>query len=177
MAINMKSYTQSANSNRHKKLVEVILLTLLGVLMYVSQVIMAALPNIEIVTLLIILTTRKFGYKAFVSVYIFVGCEVLTYGLSMWVINYLYVWAILWVLILIIRKIDDGIVYALIAAVYGLSFGTLCSFPYFITGGIAGGIAYIIQGFVFDLLHCAGNFVLVLLLYKPLTRVMNKIIK
>jgi len=147
------------------------------VLMYVSQVIMAALPNIEIVTLLIILTTRKFGYKAFVSVYIFVGCEILTYGLSMWVINYLYVWAILCVLILIIRKIDGAAVYALIAAIYGLLFGTLCSVPYFIIGGIAGGIAYIIQGFLFDLFHCAGNFVLVLILYKPLTRVINKIIK
>jgi len=177
MAINMKSHTQSINSNRHKKLVEAILLTLLGVLMYVSQVIMAALPNIEIVSLLIILTTRKFGYKAFVSVYIFVGCEILTYGLSMWVINYLYVWAILCVLILIIRKIDGAAVYALIAAIYGLLFGTLCSVPYFIIGGIAGGIAYIIQGFLFDLFHCAGNFVLVLILYKPLTRVINKIIK
>lgn len=175
MVINTKSHIPKSKYLKKEKLTETIHLTLLGVLMFVSQVIMAALPNIEIVTLFIILTTRKFGYKAFVSVYIFVGCEVLTYGLSMWVINYLYVWAILCVLILIIRKIDDGIVYALIAAVYGLSFGTLCSVPYFITGGIAGGIAYIIQGFVFDLLHCAGNFVLVLLLYKPLTRVMNKI--
>ncbi len=177
MAINMKSHTQLVKNNRHQKLVEAILLTLLGVLMYVSQVIMAALPNIEIVTLLIILTTRKFGYKAFVSVYIFVVCEIFTYGLEIWVINYLYVWAILCVLILIIKKIDEAIVYALIAAIYGLFFGTLCSVPYFIMGGIAGGIAYIIQGFVFDLLHCGGNFVLVLLMYKPLTRVMNKIIK
>ena len=145
--------------------------------MYVSQVIMAALPNIEIVTLLIILTTRKFGYKALVSVYIFVGCEILTYGLSMWVINYLYVWAILCVLILIIKRIDDAVVYALIAAIYGLFFGTLCSIPYFIIGGMAGGIANIIQGFLFDLLHCTGNFILVLLLYKPLTKVMNRMIK
>ena len=109
----MKSHIQNSNYLKKEKLTETILLTLLGVLIYVSQVIMAALPNIEIVTLLIILTTRKFGYKAFVSVYIFVGCEVLTYGLSMWVINYLYVWAILCVLILIIKKIDDAVLYTL----------------------------------------------------------------
>ncbi len=145
--------------------------------MYVSQVIMAALPNIELVTFLIILTARKFGYKSLLSIYVFVGCEVMSYGIGIWNVNYLYVWAIICLIIIAIRKIDSTVVYALITAIYGLFFGTLCSVPYFITGGFAGGITYIVSGFWFDMLHCAGNFILVLLLYKPLTRVMNKIIK
>lgn len=171
MAINMKSRTLSV------KLIELILLTMLGVLMYVSQVIMSSLPNIELVTFLIIITARKFGYKSFLSVYVFVGCEILTYGLSIWVINYLYVWAILCLVICLLRKIDSAVFYAIIAAFYGIIFGTLCSVPYFITGGFAAGISYIIGGFWFDILHCGGNFVLVLLLYKPISKVLNKIIK
>lgn len=143
--------------------------------MYVSQVIMASLPNIEIVSLLIILVTRKYGFKAFLAVYVFVGLEILTYGLSMWVINYLYVWAILVLIILFVKKIDNAIFYALITALFGLLFGTFCSVPYFITGGIPMGISYIISGIGFDFLHCGGNFVLLLVLYKPLTRVMDKI--
>ena len=145
--------------------------------MYVSQVIMAPLPNIEIVSLLMILTTRKFGYKVFISVYVFVGCEIFTYGLEMWAINYLYVWDVLILAVLIIRKVDNVIVYTLLSSIFGLTFDIFCSIPYFLTGGIAGGVAYIIKGVNFSFLHCYGNFITTILLYTPLTKVMNKVIK
>lgn len=145
--------------------------------MYVSQIIMASLPNIEIVSLFIILITRKFGIRALYSIYIFVFCEIFTYGFSMWVINYLYVWVILWFSVFIIRKIDDVWVYSILSAIFGILFGTFCSIPYFITGGIGGGIGYIISGFWYDILHCAGNLISVSILYKPLTNIMNKLVK
>lgn len=171
----------SSQTHRHKtsknRLFEIILLTLFGVLMYVSQVIMASLPNIEIVSLLIILVTRKFGYKALLSVYIFVGCEIMTYGFSIWVVNYLYVWAILFFAVLPIRKIDSVIVYSILSGIFGILFGTFCSLPYFITGGFSMGIAYIISGFSFDIPHCIGNLVLTSVLYRPLTKTFNKVIK
>lgn len=135
---------------------------------------MAALPNIELVSFLIILVARKFGVKAFLSVYIFVGLEVLTYGIEMWVISYLYVWAILALIAALLRKTDSAILFTLISAIFGLLFGTLCSLPYFVTGGFGYGISWIISGVGFDLLHCFGNFVLTFLLYKPLTRVLDK---
>lgn len=171
MVTNLKSHTHQA------KLFEIILLSLLGTLMYVTQVVMAALPNIELVSLLIILITRKFGAKAFISIYIFVACEILTYGLSIWVINYLYVWAVLCFVILIVKGVNNSLIYALISAIFGLLFGTLCSIPYFIIGGIEMGIANIISGIGFDIAHCVGNFVLTILLYKPLTNVFEKLIK
>jgi len=143
--------------------------------MYVSQVIMASLPNIEIVSLFVILITRKFGMRALYSIYIFVACEIFTYGISMWVINYFYVWTILWFVVFIIRKIDDVWVYSIISALFGILFGTFCSIPYLIIGGISNLVAYIISGFWFDILHCIGNFIGVMILYKPLTKVMNKI--
>ena len=164
-------------SNAFNKLFEIILLTLFGVIMYISQVLMATLPNIEIVTLLIILVTRKFGFKALVSIYIFVGCEFLTYGIHIWVINYLYVWAVLCLLIWLLKEIDNAFLYAIIAAVFGLLFGTLCSIPYFIIGGFAFGVSNIISGLTFDLLHCAGNLISVLILYRPFTEVVERVVK
>lgn len=136
---------------------------------------MAALPNIEIVTLLFILITRRFGIKALYSVYVFAFCEILTYGFHIWSINYLYIWAVLVLVILPLRKIDNVLVYTLIAGIYGLLFGTLCSIPYFITGGITLGVSYIITGISFDFLHLFGNTLTVFFLYRPLTVVMNKI--
>ena len=172
MVINLKSHTLSG-----KHLKELIVLTLFGALMYAVQVAMAVLPNIELVSLLVILITIRFGPKALFSVYIFVGCEILTYGISLWVINYLYIWAILVVIILPIRKVDNVFVYAIVAAIYGLIFGTLCAIPNFFIGGIGFGISYIVSGLMFDVYHCVGNLVLVLLLYRPLTEGMNRALK
>ena len=168
---NLKSHIHRA------KLSEIILLTLLGVLMYISQVVMSSLPNIELVSLLIIVVTRKFGVKALSSVYIFVLCEIFTYGLSIWVINYLYVWAILCIAICCSKKINNTFFYAFIAGVFGLLFGTLCSFPYFIIGGFSMGIANIVGGMSFDLMHCGGNFILTVILYKPITKVLDRAVK
>lgn len=163
------------SSTRLDKLKLFILLTLFGVLLYVSQVALAVLPNIEVVTLLIILFTRRFGIRALYSVYVFVFCEILTYGLHIWVINYLYVWAVLVFCILPLRQIDSTLLYTVIAGLFGLLFGVLCSIPYFITGGFAFGISNILAGISFDILHCGGNIISVLILYKPLTKIMNSL--
>lgn len=144
--------------------------------MYVSQVIMASLPNIELVSFLIVLTTRKFGVKSLWSVYIFVTLEILTYGLELWNICYLYVWLILVLIILPIRNYDSVILYTLISSIYGFLFGTLCSVPYFITGGIAAGVSFIVGGIIFDIYHGVGNFILMFILYKPVTKAFNKAI-
>ena len=145
--------------------------------MYISQVIMSALPNIEIVSLLIILVTRKFGVRALGSIYVFVGCEILTYGIGIWNVNYLYVWLILWLAVFLIRKIDSTLIFTLISAIFGILFGTFCSIPYFVIGGFAMGISNIISGMSFDLMHFGGNLILTFLLYRPLTKIMEKLIK
>ena len=178
MVTNLKLHTQQDNRiSKRLKLVEIIILALLGAIMYVSQVIMAPLPNIEIVSLLIILTTRRFGYKALLSVYIFAGCEIFTYGIGIWQINYLYVWAILWLIVFLLKKSDSVILFTLVSAIFGLLFGTLCSVPYFVIGGIEMGVANIISGISFDLLHCGGNALACILLYKPMTKLFEKLFK
>ena len=168
MVKHLKSHT------RRHKLREAIVLTLLGVLMYVSQVIMAPLTNIELVSFLIIIVARKFGFKSLFSVYIFVFLEIFTYGLAEWVICYLYVWAIFAVIISLFRKIDNLIFYTIVCAAFGFLFGTLCSPVSFIIGGFGYGISWIISGLRFDFLHGCGNFLLTFLLYKPISKTMEK---
>ena len=85
MVTNLKSQT------RRLKLVELLILVLMGVLMYVSQVIMAPLPNIELVSFLTIIVTRRFGVKSLVSAYTFAFLEIMTYGIHIWSVMYLYV--------------------------------------------------------------------------------------
>ncbi len=142
--------------------------------MYVSQVVLAVLPNIEVVSLLIIITTCVFGVKALCSIYIFVLCEILHYGIGIWSLNYLYVWAVLWLLVMLTRKFQGKEFFALLSAIFGLTFDLFCSIPYFFTIGIGGGLTYIIQGFWYDILHCVGNLVLTYFLFVPLKSVLEK---
>lgn len=148
----------------------------MGVLMYVSQVIMAPLPNIELVSFLTIIVARRFGFKSFISVYIFAFLEIMTYGIAIWNVMYLYVWAILALVVIPIRKIDNVFLYTAVSGVFGILFGTLCSVPYFITGGVSMGVAWIISGFSFDITHCIGNVVLTAILYIPITKAYNYIL-
>lgn len=63
-----------------------------------------------------------------------------------------------------------------VAGLFGLCFGALCSIPYIFIGGWAMAFSYWISGLPFDLVHCAGNFVLTLVLYKPLHRAMAAVL-
>lgn len=137
---------------------------------------MAPLPNIELVSFLTILVARRFGFKSFVAVYVFAFLEIMTYGIAIWNVMYLYVWAILALVVILFRKIDNVILYTIISGIFGIAFGTLCSIPYFITGGVSMGVAWIISGFSFDIPHCIGNVILTAILYIPITKAFNYIL-
>lgn len=147
---------------------DIALIGMMSAIMITAQVALGFLPNIELVSLLVILYTLLFGWRALYIIYVFVAAEGLIYGFGLWFINYLYVWTILFALVLLFRKLNSPFLWAVISGLFGLSFGALCSIPYFITGGPASGFAYWVQGIPFDILHGAGNFIAALILYHPL---------
>ncbi len=167
----MKRPTPSAFNLR-----QLVALAVFAALMIALQVGLSFLPNIEVVTLLILLATLHLGAKALLSVGVFVLMEGLIYGLHIWWINYLYVWPLLVLVVLALRRWSHPLLWAVVTGFFGLLFGTLCSLPYFITGGWGAGIGYIVAGIPFDLIHCVSNVLLVLLLFAPLDRVMKKIL-
>ncbi len=170
---------QSILRDSHHKLTlfHYILLAILGVLMFVGKLVLAPLANIEPVTLLIIVITTCFNWYSLFSVYIYVGLEIIFFGLGIWNIMYLYVWAILVVLIMLTKKFATPLINAIIAAFFGLFFGVLCSLPYFITLGFAGGITWIISGIPYDIVHCIANFLFVFLAFSPLVKALKKVLK
>jgi len=173
----MKSHTPAACNSAPRSVLsvrEMTILSLFAALMIALQVAMASLPNIELVTLLIILVTVHLGWKALFSVAVFVLVEGLIYGFNIWFINYLYVWPILTLIVMALRSQSSVLLWTIVAGFYGLLFGTLCSVPYFLTGGWAAGISYIAAGLTFDLAHCAGNIVSVLVLFTPLDKILRR---
>lgn len=154
---------------------ELILLALIGSLMMATQVALAALPNIHLVAVFVILAALLFGWKCLFSVYIFVVLEGLIYGFSMWFVNYLYIWTILAVISVLCRKNTSKIFWAALAGIYGLLFGALCSLPYFFIGGWKAAFSYWVSGIPFDLIHCVSNAALTLVLLQPLYKLCRKL--
>ena len=154
---------------------EVVLFGVLGALMFALQVVMAGLPNIEPVSLLVMLFAVIFGWKSLYPVYVFVAMEILFYGISTWNIYYLYVWTILALAAIFLRKMEHPLAWAILSAVFGLCFGALCGIVDIFIGGWEYAIAKWISGIPFDLLHCGGNFAVALILWKPLRNLLGRL--
>ena len=152
---------------------ELVLFALLGAVMFAGKMAMAGLPNIEPVSLLVILYTLAFGRKALWSIYLYVALECVVWGLNTWSISYLYVWFLLYLASRLLRKMDSPLGWAVVSGSFGLFFGLLCTPVQLCIGGWAYAVSWWISGIPFDLAHCGGNFAMALLLYRPCRRVLE----
>lgn len=161
-------------------------LTRLGLMIAVIEVSKLALnhlPNIELVSFWIILFTLTFGLRTIYAIYGFVLIEGLLYGIHFWWVAYLYVWTILALCTWLFRKQQSVWFWCILSAIFGLCFGALCAVPYFITGALSGGLyngflagfSWWIAGIPYDFLHCVGNFCTMLVLYKPIRNMMQRL--
>ncbi len=153
------------------------LIGIMSAILVVVQVALGFLPNIELVSLLIIIYTLVFGRKTLYIIYVFVAVEGIIYGIGLWWINYLYIWTILFTIVMLLRKQHSPYIWAIISGFFGLSFGALCAIPNLFISGIGSAVSYWIAGIPYDIIHAAGNFVVALLLFHPLYQVLDRINK
>ena len=150
---------------------------ILGAILLVSQIALAPLPNIEIVSVLVVLFTLVLGKYVAYTLSVFILLEGLVYGFGLWWFSYLYIWTILAIITFFFRKMESRLGWALICGFYGLLFGTLTSFPTFILSGFAVGVAYILSGIPFDLIHAVANFLLAFLLLPVLRKLLERLMR
>lgn len=154
---------------------EVVLFGILGALTFAAQVVMSALPNIEPVSLMVMLFAAVFGWKSIFPIAVFVAMEIAAWGLGTWTINYLYIWLILAFFAWLMRKSTAPLAWALLSGTFGLLFGALCGIVDVCIGGLAYAVAKWSTGILFDIAHCIGNFVIALLLFCPLRKQIEKL--
>jgi energy-coupling factor transport system substrate-specific component len=105
------------------------------------------------------------------------------YGFGLWWIMYLYAWPILALVTWKLRKMESALSFSILSGIFGLLFGLLCSIPYIFIGsagadlsaGIATAFAWWIAGIPWDIVHGVFNFVMIMVLYKPMLNIMKKI--
>lgn len=162
--------------DKKKKSRQVVLCALMAAIMTALQAAMSPLPNIEPVSLLILVYALVFGRDVFYVIYTFVLLSGLLYGFNLWWVTYLYIWS-LWALAVLLiggGKERPPLLWAVASGTFGLSFGALDALPYLVGGPMAAFSRWA-AGIPFDLLHCAGNFVLTLVLERPLRRLLTKL--
>ena len=138
---------------------EIAVLGLLGAVLFAGKIALAGLPNIEIVSLLVIVYTVVLGWRALFPVYVYVLLEYVTWGFGLWSACYLYVWPLLALTAWLLRRMEAPLGWAVVSGAFGLCFGA--------AGGWAFAVSWWVQGIPFDLIHCGGNFVLALALFRP----------
>ena len=143
---------------------------------------MLSLPNIELTSFWLILFALCYGKRVLYAVPVFILIEGVVFGFGLWWVMYLYAWPLLTLVTHLCRRNDSAFFWAVVSGTFGLLFGLMCSFPYFFIGATAGGIsgglramfAWWIAGIPYDLLHGAGNFALMLALYKPVSSLLRR---
>lgn len=164
-----------AKSGAKLSLSEVALFGILGGLTFAAKVVMAALPNIEPVSLMVMLFAVTFGRKCLYPIYVYVLLEYALYGFGTWSVCYLYIWALLALAAWCMRGMINPFGWAVLSGIFGLSFGALCAPVDVFIGGFGYAIAKWANGIPFDLLHCAGNFAIALILFVPLRKLLRQL--
>lgn len=146
---------------------DIVTIGALSAVLFLSQIAFAFLPNIELVSLLVIAYTLVLERKTLYIIYVFALCEGLYYGFGVWWLMYLYVWTVLYLMVRLFRRQSGKLFWAFLSGGYGLIFGFLCAIPYFFILGIGGGMAYWISGIPFDFIHGISNFFVALFVLEP----------
>lgn len=150
-------------------------IALLSAILYVSKLALDFLPNVELVSLLVILYTLVFGKEAFMIITVFNLFQMIQWGIGTWTVSYFYVWPFLCLITLLLKKLikEEFVIWSMVSGVFGLIFGSLFAVLYlFIDPAYA--LSYWIAGLPWDVWHAVWNFVLMIVLGKPFYMVLNK---
>lgn len=161
-----------------RSVIQIVIIGMLASLTLASQVIMSFLPNVEIVTLLMIIYAISLPKgNAFFIVITFTILEGLVWGFGDWVFGYFWIWNLLVLLVTLLKPVikDNNDGWAIFAGLWGLIFGLLFAIQWAALYGITAGYAYWLKGLTFDIIHMVSNYIIVLLLYQPISRQFRKL--
>ncbi len=145
------------------KIVDIAIFGMLSALMFISKWLMEFLPNIHLIGVFTVAITVVYREYALFPIYGFIFLTGLFNGFGLWWIPYLYIWAVLWGLTMLLPKNMPKkvrpFVYAAICATHGFLYGTLYAPSQALLFGLdfKGMIAWIIAGLPWDAIHGFGN--------------------
>lgn len=155
---------------------------MLGSMMFISKLITELLPNIHLLGMFTVLFTVVFRYKALIPIYVFIFLTGLYAGFATWWIPYLYLWAVLWGMTMLIPRnlphMWQYVVYPVVCGLHGFAYGTLYAPSQVLLYGLPFDQlpAWILAGLPWDIAHGIGNIAAGLLV-APLIPLLRKLLQ
>lgn len=151
-------------------------IAMLSAILYLSKVAFEFIPNVELVTMLTMIYAMVFGAEAYLVVTVFNFFELIQWGFGTWWFSYLYVWPLLCLITILLKRFirEEFLIWAVVAGGYGLIFGSLFALfylpmdPHYV-------LSYWISGLPWDVAHGVANFIVMLVLGKPLYRLLKQL--
>lgn len=158
---------------------DMIILSLLSALMFVLQIMMRGIPNIEPVSFLLIIYTLVLGKRALIIVAIFNFLLILVSGIGTWWFGYWIVWPLLVIIVLLLKRIikENFLGWSIVSGCFGLAFGALYSISYILTVSKTFALTYWINGIPYDLVHMVGNYFIMLMMGKRMYSILRGMAK
>ena len=180
----MSLYYQNKGGRRatSRTIFEMCVFAMLASLMFCSKIIMEVLPNIHLLGMLTMAYTVAFRGKALIPIYVYVLINGIYSGFATWWVAYLYIWAVLWGLTMLIPKSIPNAVaavcYPVICALHGFAFGILYAPAQALLFGFnfEQTLAWIASGIPFDIIHGISNLVAGTLIL-PLSRILKRLMR
>lgn len=150
------------------------LIALLSAILVISKELFAFLPNIEFVSFFLLIYTQLLPLNIVISIsIIFCFIQVILYGFGLWTPVYFVLWPSFTFLSYKLKKqLNNENKAAIYNALFGLTFGFFNSIPYFLMD-FPFGWAGFLRGIPYDLIHCIGNYIVVIALYEK-TKILLK---
>ncbi|MBR4800256.1 MAG: hypothetical protein IK048_01070 [Clostridia bacterium] len=160
---------------------------ILASLLTVGKIAFAALPNVEVVTLLIIVYGATLGLPyALTAALIFCTVEMALYSPHTWILMYYIYWPLLAVLSsLLLRRrnvFKTTVVAVVLAVIYAEFLGVLSSSVETLVLGTMSSealgkywLGYYLKGVYFDVVHMISNAIIVGVLFAPLVLLVRKL--
>lgn len=161
---------------------ELCIFSMLGTIMYISKLVMEALPNIHLLGVLTVVYTIVYRRRALIPIYIYIMLNGLFAGFNLWWVPYTYIWTLLWgVVMLLPQNITKKIaipVYCVVCGLHGFLYGMLYAPAQALMFGLnfKQMIAWIVAGIPFDIIHGISNLGLGLLIV-PLSEILADLSK
>ena len=159
---------------------DIAVFAVLAALMFASKKAMELVPNVHLLGMFIVSITVVYRAYALIPIYVYVLLDGIFGGFSTWWVPYLYIWAILWAMAMLIPNfLPQKVRFALYigaSTLHGFLFGTLYAPFHALIFGLdfKGMVAWIITGLPFDAIHGVSNLICGFLI-PPMIEIMQRI--
>lgn len=165
---------------------KLVLIALLGASLNAFKFCLMYIPNVEVVTLLIVAYSYVFGLGiGFPAAMVFCVLEGFIWGFNpSWLFSYFLHWGALSSVgyLLAVCKIKKPLIIAIIIAIITALFGVQSTFMYYLTGGAVGKVGWVdryiktyLTGTVFYITHVVSNFFILLFAFDTVKILLNKL--